>query len=164
MVRWQWWEENFARLELLVAVGVSIAFAVWGELFNGRALVVAELRDVRATLYTALTSVYAALLGFNVATMAVVVTLCTSAKLTKLRRSPQYKTVWDVFKRGHRALAVGLVVAVAGLLFDREAHPSPLVVYACVAAAAWSTVRFARCVWVLELCAEKVGEPESASG
>ena len=67
-----------------------------------------------------------------------------------MRESKPYPTLWKVFTATIRTLGFATVVALFGLILDRDNHPMNPVLYLTVFASVLAALRLARCAWVLE--------------
>lgn len=116
-----WWKRHFLGAEALLALILTLGFVVWLELFHGYAVVNAILEGRRGLLYSTLAVVEATLLGFVLATTALVLGFAESPRLELLRDSSQYATLWRTFTASIRAFGLGTVASLAALLLDRDA-------------------------------------------
>jgi hypothetical protein len=92
------------------------------------ALAVPAVRDAlpnavdgnRAGLYETVTSVSAAMLGFVIAALAILLGLGGGTRVTALVSSRLYGAILRLFTRAARLLAATTVVALGGILLDRD--------------------------------------------
>jgi hypothetical protein len=145
-----WWSRNFLQAELLLSIAFTVCFVAWSEIAGYRSVVIDILAGNRGPLYGALISLHGALLGFVIATVAIVIGLVGHERLAVLQASAQYETLWRVFTSSARALGVAAGCALLGLLFDRDSHPSGWVFYAVVGTSVLAFFRLWRCIWALE--------------
>jgi hypothetical protein len=155
----QWWKVHFLAAEMGLAVLVGVAFAVWAVWLGGQPLVDAILKGNRATVYGTLASMCGSLLGFTIAVVAIVLGYASSDRLAIVRESRHYPTLWHVFVAAMRALGVATLVALVGLILDRDGASVPVILYVCVGTMALATLRLARCLWVLEQVIALVAAP-----
>jgi dipeptide/tripeptide permease len=87
-------------------------------------------------------------------------TSASDNRLTVVRKSKHYPVLWKTFISAIRFLAVATIVAIAGLLIDREASPVPVVMYIVTLVSVIAVFRLMRCVWVLEQIVTLVSRPE----
>ncbi len=156
------WRANFLVFELAVAVVVSAVFVIWVEVWGGRSIVENALAGNRAQVYGVVASIFGALLGFAITTASIVLGFASTERLAVVRESPHYGTVWKVFVSAIRWIGVATLVALIGLIIDRDRDPEIVVLYASVLTALIASLRLMRCVWVLENVIELVTAPSKA--
>jgi hypothetical protein len=152
----RWWKAQFLLAELGLALVVALAFALWAARLGGGAVVDETLKGNRATMYGAIASICGSLLGFTIAAVAIVLGYASNERLVIVRESRHYATLWRVFIAAMRSLGLATVVALAGLILDREAAPLPVVLYVCAGTTVLAALRVARCLWVFERVIELV--------
>ncbi|MGD8453844.1 MAG: hypothetical protein PVJ57_18675, partial [Phycisphaerae bacterium] len=99
---------------------------------------------------SSLSGIFGSLLGFAIAAEAIVLGLCGSDRLTIVRNSRHYSTLWRVFRWAIRSLALATVAALLALVLDRDKHPLMPFLYAAVFFSLLAGVQLARTIWVLE--------------
>lgn len=157
-----WWRTHFLLAELGVAVVVTALFAVWGARFGGQALIDATLEGNRAAVYGAVASICGSLLGFTIASASIVLGYAASDRLALVRDTRHYLTLWRVFIAAMRALGAGTIVALVGLVLDRDGAPAPPILYVCAGTTVLSVLRVVRCLWVFERVIALVTAPTKA--
>jgi hypothetical protein len=146
----RFWSRHFLWCEL-VAVGiVTAAFVVWSLRYGGEQHVLQFMEDRRGAIYGVLAGIFGSLLGFAIAAEAIVLSLSGSDKLSIVRNSKHYPTLWRVFRWTIRTLAVATVAAVLALVLDRDKAPWMLWLYVCAGFALLAAAQLARTIWVLE--------------
>jgi len=145
-----WWRRRFLLAELGAALAGVGGFIVWMERYGGRAVVDEVLKDNRPAIYGALASIFGSLLGFVIATVAIVVAFDALPRLRLVRESATYQTLWQVFTSAIRWLGVATLGALGALVLDRGGPRGRLALYVCAATTLVAALRVARCVWVLE--------------
>ncbi len=108
------------------------------------------MEDRRGTIYGVLAGIFGSLLGFAIAAEAIVLSLSGSDKLSIVRNSKHYPTLWRVFRWTIRTLAVATVAALIALVLDRDKAPWMLWLYICAGFALLAAAQLARTIWVLE--------------
>lgn len=144
------WERYFLGVELALATLATAAFAVWVGAFHGRHVVDAVLAGQRAALYGGLVAVDGALLGFVIATTAIVLGFAQDDRFEVLRNSAYYPMLWRTFTSTIRFLGLATVAALVALLADHDANPNWPAMVACGGTSLIAGLRLARSVWVLE--------------
>lgn len=146
----QWWKVHFLWAELGLAVVLALGFIVWVEGCGGGATVDRTLSGNRSALYGTLASISGSLLGFVITTVSIVFGFSTHERLSVVRESAHYPTLWRVFTSAIRWLGLATVFLLAALLTDRDGSPLRVSMYVCCFGLIVAVFRLARCVWVLE--------------
>lgn len=149
-----WWRKHFLLVELLIAIALTMMLVVWCAQWGGHEILLNLVKGNRAAIYGALASLFGSLLGFAITAMSIVIGFTTSERFTILRSSRHYKDLWAVFTSAIRALGVTTVVALLGLIFDRDAVQRPYIFAACIGLSVLFIFRIIRCLWVLERIVE----------
>lgn len=144
------YRKHFLAAEFVLAVALTVAFALWLALCDGMNFLEPVLCERRTALYGTLAALFGSLLGFVLASVAIVLSLHDNEKLSLIRNSRHYGALWQIFKASMRALASATVVSLAALLLDRQSTPNPLVLVLLFGAVTLSALRLARVVWALE--------------
>jgi len=143
------WRKHFLRAELVLAVVLTAALVAWSERGGAQVLDTVLPQD-RGAFYGAIAAVFGSLLGFAITAASVVVALSGSDGLRPVRESPYYRDLWDVFVSAMQVLGIATVVSLGALLLDRGPALNYLVLYAVAFVTLLSTLRVARCIWVME--------------
>jgi hypothetical protein len=144
------WKRHFLAAEGVLAILLSICFAVWFWRFDGMGSASTVLKDNRATLYGTIASIFGSLLGFVITATSIVLGFSASDRLAVVRESAYYPMLWKTFSATIRALAFATVVALLCLLVDRDSAPVPWLVVLLVLVTLLAVLRVARAIWVLE--------------
>jgi hypothetical protein len=158
----QLWRANFLIAEMGLAVLLTGLFVLWVEWWGGLSTVNDALADNRGQVYGVLASIFGALLGFAITTASIVLGFSSSDRLVIVRESRHYGTIWKVFFAAIRTTGLATVVALIGLIVDRDTEPTIAVMYVCFFATALASLRLMRCVWVLENVINLVTAPSKA--
>jgi hypothetical protein len=108
------WTEYATAIALLAGFAVAISKGNYDETLT---------RDVRGSLYASIAGSTAALLGFVLAALAILVALPSSARLGALREHPKWERVPSAFFRASRALLAALILATLGIPLDSATNP-----------------------------------------
>ena len=146
----KWWRTHFLAAEFGIAILCGASFVAWARLWGGGAILEDTLTGNRGAIYGALASIFGSLLGFAITAVSIMVAFSTNDRLTVVRESKPYPTLWKVFTATIRTLGFATVVALFGLILDRDNHPMNPVLYLTVFASVLAALRLARCAWVLE--------------
>jgi hypothetical protein len=145
----QWWRAHFLEAEFGLAVLITTIFIMWVEFISGHPASEILFAD-RSEIYNASAAIFGSLLGFIITAVSIVLGYISSDRLTIVRESKQYSTMWRVFTSAIKVLAIATVAALIGLLFDRDGAPVYVIFYFNIFAATLASLRLARCIWVLE--------------
>jgi hypothetical protein len=146
----KWWRRYFLLVELLLTILVTIIFIIWYEWFRGEAFLCSFLCGNRAAIYGTAASIFGSLLGFAITASSIVLGFSASDRLRVIRESKQYNTLWQVFSSTIRALALATISSFISLIFDRDTHPVPLLLFFALFGAVLAFFRVWRTIWVLE--------------
>jgi hypothetical protein len=142
--------EHFIAAEGVLASGFAAAFAAWIEVSGRWELLEALLHENRGGVYGTLASVFGALLGFVITTLAIVLSFSDHTRLQMLKETRHYRTLWKVFTTATWTLALSTIAPVVALLADREKHPLRWPAYLVIWGSLLGIARVYRCVWVIE--------------
>lgn len=145
-----WWRAHFLGAELGAALVIGALFTLWVFALGGARALDAVLLGNRAPVYGALASLWGSLLGFIIAAVAIALGFASSDRLAIVRGSKHYASLWRIFVSAMRSLSLATVVALAGLIADRDAAPLPALLCLCVTTTALAALRVARTIWVFE--------------
>lgn len=144
------WDAHFLPLEMILAGVVALILGVWSEYFNGGIFVDNIFSGSREVLYGTLAALFGSLLGFAITAVSIILGYAANEKLEIVRNSKHYYTLWDTFNSTIRILALSTVLALVGLVIDKDTDPINLVLYINTFIVLLSFFRVARCVWILE--------------
>lgn len=108
------WTERVVSVVLLVSFALSTTRTNYEETLT---------QGLRESLYASLAGTAAALLGFVLAALAILVALPSSERLDALRQHPKWERVPTAFFRASRALLAVLVLATLGIPLDSATDP-----------------------------------------
>jgi hypothetical protein len=138
---------------------VAALFALWSERWSGSTIIDKTLDGNRAAVYGALASILGSLLGFVITAVSIVLGFSASEKLSVIRDSIHYPTLWRVYISAIRALAFATIVCIVALVLDRDKQINHSIMYLAAFGCILATARVARCVWVLENIIKLVSQP-----
>lgn len=144
------WEANFLRLEWILAGLISLGYAFWSESVNNGVFMSQFFSDGRGTLYGTLTALFGSLLGFAITAVSIILGYAANEKLEVVRNSNHYHVLWDTFNSAIKVLAVATVLALIGLVVDKDSSPKNVILYINFFLTILSFFRIARCIWILE--------------
>lgn len=146
------WEKEFLRYEFFLSVVATVALIVWSEWFGAKRPICNVLDDNRGNVYGTWASVLGALLGFAIATEAVVLSFIDRRRFNRLAESPRaYDQLWMIFMSCIRWLGIATATAMVALIWDRNSHPNIWALYAVLGTGIIASARIIRTVWILEL-------------
>jgi hypothetical protein len=145
-----YWRQHFLGVELALAVAFTLAFGMWTWLAHSEGLIDHILGGQRSAVYGTVATLDGALLGFVIATTAIVLGFAQSDQFNLLRNSAHYRTLWRTFTSTIRSLGLATAIAIAALLVDRDGHPNSLLMVLCAGTTVLAALRVARAVWALE--------------
>lgn len=155
----QIWRVHFLCAEMVLSLFIAVLFALWSEYWSGMAVIDKTLDGNRAAVYGALASILGSLLGFVITAVSIVLGFSASEKLSVVRDSTHYPTLWQVYISAIRALAFATIACIVALVLDRDKQIVHWIMYFAVFGCILATARVARCVWVLENIIALVSQP-----
>jgi len=146
-------------MDLVISVFATLALTIWMFCFNGASTIDAALADDRATLYGTIATLLGALLGFIIAALAIFVAVVPHRRLARVRASSQYATIWRTLTSTMWWLALGTLLALTCLVFDRDAHPVRWL--ELTGAASWliAASRLMWTMWIIQQAAKLLSSP-----
>lgn len=146
-----WWRQHFLGAETGLAALLCFSFAGWITAVDGTSSVNELLLGRRTSLYGTVASIHATLLGFALATTAIVLGFAESERFTLLRESRHYPTLWRTLTSAIRVLGMATIAALGALVFDREPpNTNVATTVVCAGTSIWAVLRVLRSVWALE--------------
>jgi hypothetical protein len=143
-------ERNFETVALaVVALAWSGVFYVGHYLDNDRT-VLENLRNSHTAVYAAIASLFGTIFGFTVTAISIILAFAQSSKLVILRGSRHWRKLWSIFTRGVWVSSSVAIMALIGLVFDRDARPEPSLTYAMIFALMLGVVRLFLIAWAFQ--------------
>lgn len=143
--------KHFLKYEeswILLIVFIIIFFV---GIYNGfNELVIKQLCGLRSTLYATLAQIMGALLGIVIAGLAILLTMEKSSAMQILKKSPYYEELFNIFILSCKRLALGTLLCVVALVFDRDLDPQLWLSYGVLWCVILSSISMFRCIWVLK--------------
>ena len=91
-----------------------------------------------------------ALLGIVIAGLAILLTMEKSSAMQILKKSPYYEELFNIFILSCKRLALGTLLCVVALVFDRDLGPQLWLSYSVLWCVILSSISMIRCIWVLK--------------
>lgn len=155
------WAQHFLWCESIVVALAWGLFVTWGVWCGGHEQLLEFMAGRRGTIYGVLAGIFGSLLGFAIAAETIVLSLSGSDKLSVVRSSEHYPTLWRVFRWTIRTLALATVAALIALLLDRDKQPWMAWLYVCAFFTLLAIAHLARTIWVLEQVVDVVSTPST---
>lgn len=153
------YRRHFLGAELVICAFLTGGLAAWVEAGHGRHVVNGWLDTDRGAFYGAVAAVDGALLGFVIATAAIVLGFAPTDRFAVLRQSKHYRTLWRIFTSTIRALGFATLAALVALLVDRDKDHNAAAMIVFVGFQLFAIGRVARSVWALENVIKVVTTP-----
>jgi MFS family permease len=150
-------ERNLLTIQVAIAVAAGLGLAIASNAPPFDRWVKTIVAEDRRDLYSAVSSVAGALLGFVMAAAAIILAAVDSPKLDRLKTSAQYRTLLRVFVSTSKWLGLLTIGSLVGIMLDRKEDPRPLIFYVLASLAVLCVLRFATCVWILERVTSVLG-------
>ena len=134
----------------MIIIILTLLLAVWMFSYDGVSHVREFMRGNRTNIYGTTAGITGALLGFSLTGMSIVLSFTSSPRLTLLRDSQHYPTLWRTFAQATRYLGGLTVTALVCLAWDRESAQLPWFVIPFSLFVGLSMVRLLRVIWIIE--------------
>jgi hypothetical protein len=145
-----YWRIHYLGVELALATAITVALGVWVGFADGNRVANELIGGQRSAVYGTLATLDGALLGFIIATTAIVLAFAPTDRFEVLRDSDHYQTLWRTFISTIRVLGLATSVAIIALLVDRDGKTNSVVMVLCAGTTLLAAFRVARSVWALE--------------
>ncbi len=146
----KFWERHFLGVDALIAVGLTAAMAIWYLYFEGADQVAELLQGTRTNIYRTLASISGTLLGLSIASASFTLNAVSSPRLSVLRNSRHYPTLWRTLFQTTWFLGSVTLVALVCMIWDRDDAPATWLVIPLALSVWLSVFRLARVIWILE--------------
>lgn len=147
---YKWYERNFLLWELILpftVVAIVVGVLKW---YNFESALIELLNTSRNPLYTSIASISGAILGFIIAGFSIVYALIDHDELHKVRESNHVSDIKKTYMSAIRSLGFTTLIALLGILLDKDSSPCIYVFYFTFFGMILSTLRVWRCVWILD--------------
>jgi hypothetical protein len=134
----------------LLAGAVLATLVFWQLTAHPDGFVADVFTDRRKDLYNAVLSLSSGLLGFVLATLAIVVGYAQSERFALLRASRWHLSLYTTFLQCVRALLATVVCSLVSLFVDREQAEVPVLAAVTLAAVLVGLLRLARTMYVFQ--------------
>lgn len=135
--------QRWPYAELLIGL-VAGGLVLWQLWSNPGGWVGDAFADRRKDLYNAVLGLSGSLLGFVLATLAIVIGYAQSARFAVLRQTRWHQALYRTFLQCVRTLLATVIFSLVALFADEEKTPVPVLAAATTAAVAASLMRLAR--------------------
>lgn len=146
----KYWEAHFLLLEILVPGIMCALFVSWSAWLDKGVFISQIFAESRGVIYSTLAALFGSMLGFVITSVSIILGYANNEKLEIVRESRYYPTIWTVFKSTIKILAVATLLALLGLIADKDAQPLDFILYLNIYFVVISFFRIGRCIWVLE--------------
>lgn len=146
------YERHFLGYDFLLAIILLMIF-IWS--INAKVINFDDffLKDSRQKLYSSITSISGSLVGFIIASLAILVAFPENDSLKKLKISKRYSDIFVTFISTCKYLTVSLFLSMGTSILDKNtiiSNCSLIFFYANIFSIIISTFRIFRCIWILE--------------
>lgn len=142
----QGWRNDSVYLDAVIAVVAVAIGLIIGAHFGWATTLEFVLKDNRSAIYTALTSVFGALLGFTITAISVILALGSSPTGETLRKSKHYPRLWQTFLSAIWISGLATIISFIGLVFDRDSRPVPMIEVLALVIVLFASLRLYRVV------------------
>lgn len=146
----KWWGLHFLHLELIFVIVLTILITCLLEFGGYRDFLYEILDGNRSAMYGTLATIFGSLLGFTITAASVVMALFGTPRLKLVRESKHSDYLRVIFVAAIRTLGIGTIIALIGLLLDRDSAPMVMITYLLLFVFILTWFRVGRVIWVLE--------------
>ncbi len=144
------YRRHFIAYEFWLPIIAVLIFALVMEFVAKTNPIDTWLYGIRKDLYVTIASISGALLGFAITAVSIAIAFIGHGRFEIIRKSVHYHTLYQVFLVAIKYLAVTTIVAIIGLILDRDSNPQHWVTYLNLLGVILSVIALIRCVWILE--------------
>jgi hypothetical protein len=153
-------EKYFGAIDFVIALLGAASLLIWARAYNGEAQMYRLLNGNRTAVYAAVGRLFGTLFGFALPAISIALTNSQSEKLALLRKSKQWATLWRVFIGALRVFALVALLALGGIIFDRDDQPHPSFTYVIAFFVLLGLMRLYRILWAFERLIAVLVHPE----
>lgn len=146
----KYWDAHFLLLEGSLAVLLSAGFIIWSWFIDHNATLGLLLDNNRKEIYGALATIFGSLLGFVITTVSIIIGYTNSNRLVPITQSKHYADLWNTYISGIKGLASATILALLGLIFDRNSDPFWPIFYANFFLTVFIILRIGRSIWIFD--------------
>ncbi len=146
----KYYEARFLFCEWLIAALIAIVIIFILNHVCGSEDVIKFLNGSRQQLYAMLASISGTILGFIIATVSILMGLLQLPKLKLVRISQHHRTVYAILFSTIRYLSYFTIWAIVAFIFDKDTAPKIWLTYIGVWLLIIVSIRFYRCLWVIQ--------------
>jgi len=151
------YKKHFLEWEFFVSLFVAIVVIMYINALCSSRDVEDWIIANKKSVYPLIATISGTLLGFVITGVSIIIAFSESEKLKLLKKSKQYKTIFEVYFSTIKFLALTTVMAVIGLILD-DSRAMPFtnldynigVSYIIFWLVIISSFRIYRCLWILE--------------
>ncbi len=153
-------ERHFELVDFGLVILASSAVFIAGHVIDHDVTLLDILKGNRAPVYGTLAALFGTMFGFAMTAISIILAFGQSPKLSILRNSRHWRTMWGIFTRGLRILISAAIVAVLALTFDKDSRPLVLVTYGTMFAVFLGFAKLCRIIWAFQNLIFVMTQPE----
>lgn len=138
--RWRFW----------LAVGITVALALIDWKYYGLKLVSNNLDSVRKETYSAIATIFGALLGFVITAFSIIASLSGSKVMGRLHKTGSDAELFDGIVRITGVIGLATVLFLAAIFVDTEAHPRLIYEYTLFGVSVWAALAVVSVVFIID--------------
>jgi len=141
------YEKRFLRWDLVLVTFVGVALVAGVRTFFGEFAV--GPAETRRQLYVTGAGIAAALTGFGLVAITLMLDLTASPSVAVLKKSEHFPLLFATFLSTTRYMSLTMIVLVAAIVADSNPEMPWWLLIVVVLSALISAARFARCLWII---------------
>lgn len=146
----QSWNKSFLLYEFILSVLLMIVLIGVLQYFNLHDVVTNLFTGVRTSFYATIAQIEGALLGFVIAGVSILLTMSESPAMIILRKSPYFRTIYDVFTNSAKFFALSTVISLFAMVWDKDDSLNITLMFLVIWCVIISIFRLSRCLWILD--------------
>ena len=156
----RYWGNHFLWMDSISVLLLTSGLAIWlGVADDSHGYIKDLLAQNRSGLYRTVATISGTMTGFTIGVASVITTVTSSERFRLLRGSRYYGEIWKTFTQTAKLLGLLTVVALVGLLVDKETSPTTWMAVPLFLSGLLAVARLARAIWVLEMITKIVSSP-----
>lgn len=146
------YKRRFLKMEFLISIVISVLIVCVMEYTWSSETIGHWISENEKDIYPLIATISGTLLGFVITGVSILLAFSESEKLKLLKRTKQYKTIFDVYFSTIKYLAVTTIIAIFGILINNRL--AIVTLYILIWSVIISSLRVWRCLWILESIVE----------
>jgi hypothetical protein len=119
---WSTYKNHFLTAEFLISIGIALIWIFYIRFTWSHDEILSWISSNKKDIYSLVASIGATLLGFVITGVSIIIAFSESEKLKLLKKSTQFKTLYDIYFNTIGYLAITTVIPIIGLILNYGAE------------------------------------------